>query len=42
MATGSLIDDAVANAFASANLRPSEFGGPHGTADITRAILDQI
>lgn len=42
MTTGSLIEDAVTKAFAAEDLRPSEFGGPHGTADITRAVLDQI
>ncbi len=42
MTKGSLIEDAVANAFAAGTLNPSEFGGPHGTMDITRAVLDQI
>lgn len=39
---GTLIDDAVTRAFAGGDLKPSEFGGPHGTAAITQAILDQI
>lgn len=40
--TGTLIEDAVTAAFATGELKPSEFGGPHGTADITSAILEQI
>lgn len=39
---GSLIEDAVERAFSEGGLKPSEFGGPHGTADITRAVLDHI
>lgn len=42
IATGSLIEDAVTAAFATGEVKPSEFGGPHGTEDITRAILGQI
>lgn len=39
---GAMIDKAVADAFATGQLRPSEFGGPHGTSDITKAILNEI
>ncbi len=39
---GALIDRAVADAFAGGTLKPSEFGGPHGTEDITRAVLNEI
>lgn len=42
MTTGTMIDDAVTRAFATGELKPSEFGGPHVTEDMTRAILDQI
>lgn len=41
-ATGNMIDDAVTAAFATGKLKPSEFGGPHGTVEITHAILEQI
>lgn len=39
---GTLLEKAVADAFATGNLRPAEFGGPHGTADITKAVLNEI
>ena len=39
---GALLDDAIAKAFASGTLKPTEFGGPHGTDDITRAVLNVI
>jgi 3-isopropylmalate dehydrogenase len=39
---GALIDKAVADAFVNAGLKPSEFGGPHGTAHITQAVLNEI
>ena len=37
-----LLERAVEHAFASGSVRPMEFGGPHGTADITRAVLDAL
>lgn len=39
---GALLDDAIAKAFATGTLKPTEFGGPHGTEDITRAVLSEI
>jgi len=39
---GALLDDAIAKAFAAGTLKPTEFGGPHGTEDITRAVLNEI
>lgn len=39
---GRLIEDAVARAFASGAVRPAEFGGPDGTAAITKAVLNEI
>ncbi len=39
---GALIEKAVADAFVNAALKPSEFGGPHGTVDITKAVLNEI
>ena len=37
-----LIEDAVQSAFAVHIVRPREFGGKSGTADITRAVLEQL
>jgi 3-isopropylmalate dehydrogenase len=34
-----LIDRAVESVFASGQVRPFEFGGSHGTADITKAVI---
>lgn len=39
---GAMIEKAVAEAFATGTLKPAEFGGPHGTDDITKAVLSQI
>jgi len=39
---GALLEDAVAKAFADGNVQPSEFGGAHGTRDITNAVLSKI
>ncbi len=39
---GRVIEDAVARAFAKGALNPTEFGGSHGTSDITRAVLNGI
>lgn len=37
-----LIERAVEHVFANGIVRPMEFGGPHGTADITRAVVDAL
>jgi 3-isopropylmalate dehydrogenase len=34
-----MIDRAVENVFAGGQIRPIEFGGNHGTADITQAVI---
>jgi 3-isopropylmalate dehydrogenase len=34
-----MIDRAVENVFAGGQIRPIEFGGSHGTADITQAVI---
>lgn len=39
---GALLEEAVAKAFADGTLKPSEFGGPHGTRHITQAVLNEI
>lgn len=39
---GALLEDAVMKAFADGTLKPSEFGGPHGTKHITQAVLNKI
>jgi 3-isopropylmalate dehydrogenase len=39
---GTLLGRAVEGAFAAGTLRPFEFGGRNGTADITRAVIAQI
>lgn len=39
---GTLLEDAIAKAFADGSVRPSEFGGPHGTRAITDAVLSRI
>ena len=36
------IESAVQNAFASQAVRPREFGGKSGTAEITRAVLERL
>jgi 3-isopropylmalate dehydrogenase len=36
---GAALERAIAQAFSEGRLRPFEFGGRHGTADITRAVL---
>ena len=38
----SLIEDAVTEGFVSGRVQPAEFGGPHGTTEITRTLLDII
>ena len=37
-----LIERAVEQVFASGSVRPIEFGGPDGTAEITRAVVDAL
>jgi 3-isopropylmalate dehydrogenase len=37
-----LIEQAVQSAFATHAVRPREFGGKSGTADITRAVLERL
>jgi 3-isopropylmalate dehydrogenase len=37
-----LIEQAVQSAFATQAVRPREFGGQSGTADITRAVLERL
>jgi 3-isopropylmalate dehydrogenase len=37
-----LIERSVEQVFAQGQVRPMEFGGPHGSADVTRAIIEQI
>jgi 3-isopropylmalate dehydrogenase len=37
-----LIERAVEQVFASGGVRPMEFGGPHGTHDITQAVLQAL
>jgi 3-isopropylmalate dehydrogenase len=37
-----LLEEAVRSAFAGGTLRPCEFGGQHGTAAITKAVLSQL
>lgn len=39
---GMMIEDAVAKAFAKGHIDPTEFGGKHGTAAITKSILEEI
>jgi 3-isopropylmalate dehydrogenase len=36
------IEDALADAFATGGIRPREFGGRSGTADITRAVIQRL
>ncbi|MBN8492887.1 MAG: isocitrate/isopropylmalate dehydrogenase family protein [Burkholderiales bacterium] len=36
------IESALASAFAGGEVRPREFGGPSGTADIVRAVLGRL
>ena len=37
-----VLEAAVTAGFAAGDIRPAEFGGPHGTADITKAIMARI
>jgi 3-isopropylmalate dehydrogenase len=37
-----LIDRAVESVFSAGQVRPFEFGGTHGTADITSAVIDAL
>jgi len=37
-----VLDDAVSEGFASGRVNPMEFGGPHGTREVTRSIIDII
>jgi len=37
-----VLDDAVTEGFASGRVNPMEFGGPHGTREVTRSIIDII
>jgi 3-isopropylmalate dehydrogenase len=36
------IEDALADAFAAGEVRPREFGGNSGTADIVRAVVGRL
>ncbi|MCG8562875.1 MAG: isocitrate/isopropylmalate family dehydrogenase [Hyphomicrobiales bacterium] len=42
VAAARLIEAAVTEGFASGRVQPAEFGGPHGTAEITRTLLDIV
>jgi 3-isopropylmalate dehydrogenase len=37
-----LIEQAVQDGFAAGRLQPMEFGGPHGCAEVTRAVVDLV
>jgi 3-isopropylmalate dehydrogenase len=37
-----LITRAVDRAYAGGSLRPCEFGGPDGTAEVTRRVLENL
>lgn len=37
-----VLEAAVTDGFAAGDIRPAEFGGPHGTADITKAVMARI
>jgi 3-isopropylmalate dehydrogenase len=37
-----LIEAAMERGFASRRVRPREFGGPHGTAEIGRAVAELV
>jgi len=37
-----MIERAVEQVFATGSVRPMEFGGPHGAADVTRAVVDAL
>ncbi|MEO8411191.1 MAG: hypothetical protein ABI478_11525, partial [Propionivibrio sp.] len=37
-----LIEQAVEAVFAEGQIRPMEFGGPHGSADVTRAVVERL
>ncbi len=39
---GRQLHDAVEGAYRDGSLRPTEFGGPHGTAAITQRVRDQL
>jgi len=36
------LDAAIETGFATGKIRPKEFGGPHGTEDITRAVIELL
>ncbi|MGE4220501.1 MAG: isocitrate/isopropylmalate dehydrogenase family protein [Alphaproteobacteria bacterium] len=37
-----ILERAVETGFTGGRIRPAEFGGPHGTADIARLVIDEI
>ena len=37
-----VLEAAVTDGLAAGDIRPAEFGGPHGTADITKAVMARI
>jgi 3-isopropylmalate dehydrogenase len=37
-----ILEDAVEEGFASRRINPMEFGGPHGTKDVVRSVIDII
>jgi len=37
-----LIEEAIAAVFAENGIRPIEFGGPHGSVEVTRAVINRI
>lgn len=37
-----LIEKAIETVFADAQICPMEFGGPHGSSDVTRAVVEKI
>ena len=37
-----VLNRAIEDGFASGDIRPAEFGGPDGTAAITKAVLARI
>ena len=37
-----LLEQAIESGFALAKINPAEFGGPHGTREVTHTVLDLI
>ena len=37
-----VLNQAIEDGFASGQIQPAEFGGPHGTVEITKAVLERI